>query len=105
MLAKALARKQAVVLDFPTRITINAESHPLYTVVDILTPDRLGILYDILCTIGDAGFHIAAARIATEKGAAIDSFYLTDIKGHKVTDPDWLHALREALGEVAARAV
>ena len=102
MLTKALGRQQAVVLDFPTRIAISTESHPRYTVADILTPDRLGLLYDLLCTISDAGLQIAAARIATEKGAAIDNFYLTDYKGHKVTDTYWLHALREALGEVAA---
>lgn len=105
LLAKTLARRPAVVLDFPTRITINTESHPRYTVVDILTPDRLGLLYDLLCTIGDGGFQIAVARIATEKGAAIDSFYLTDNEGRKVTDPDWLLALREALGAIAARPV
>lgn len=105
LLSKTLSRKQAVVLDFPTRITINTESHPLYTVVDILSPDRLGLLYELLCTIGDAGFQIAAARIATEKGAAIDSFYLTDNKGRKVTDSDWLRSLREALSGVTSRAI
>jgi [protein-PII] uridylyltransferase len=92
-------------LDFPTRITISTESSPNYTVVDIATPDRLGLLYDILHTLSDAQFLIAAARITTEKGAAIDSFYITDLEGLKVTTPDRLPRLKQALARACASRI
>jgi [protein-PII] uridylyltransferase len=92
-------------LDFPTRISIENETHPTYTLIDIQTPDRLGLLYTLLRAIGRAGAQIALSRIATEKGAAIDSFYVTDLEGRKFKDAASLarlqHALREASQQIA----
>jgi [protein-PII] uridylyltransferase len=88
-------------LDFPTRITIENEAHPTYTLVDIQTPDRLGLLYNLLCALGRAGAQIALSRIATEKGAAIDSFYVTDLEGRKIKDAVSMARLQQALSEAS----
>ncbi len=102
LLAKRLRRAQAWerTLDFPVRISISPDINPNYTVVDIAAPDRLGLLYDVLRAVSDAGFLIAAARITTEKGAAIDSFYITDLEGGRVTSAWQLHELNAALRRV-----
>ena len=102
-LAKTLRRSQPWerMLDFPTRITISADANPNYTVVDISAPDRLGLLYEVLRAVSDAGFLIAAARITTEKGAAIDSFYITDLEGSKVTAARRMDDLNDALRRAA----
>ena len=68
-------------LDFPTRLVIDNDAHPVYTLVDIQTPDRLGLLYRLLRAFADTNVEIALSRIATEKGAAIDAFYVTDGEG------------------------
>jgi hypothetical protein len=47
---------------------------------------------------------IAHARINTDKGAAQDTFYLTDASGDKITDRETLRALREGLGRAAVDA-
>jgi len=73
-------------VDFPTRIVIENEAHPTYTLVDIQTPDRLGLLYNLLRALGRADAQIALSRIATEKGAAIDTFYVTNVEGKKIKD-------------------
>jgi len=89
-------------LDFPTRISIDNGAHPVYTLVDIQTPDRLGLLYYLLRAFADTRVNIVLSRITTEKGAAIDSFYVTDQEGRKVRDADHIteiqHALQEAAG-------
>ncbi|MEO6785179.1 MAG: hypothetical protein ABI318_03510, partial [Chthoniobacteraceae bacterium] len=54
-----------------------------------------------LRAVSDANFLIAAARITTEKGAAIDSFYITDLDGGRVTSAWQLHELNKALCRVA----
>ena len=91
-------------LEFPTRIVIDNDTHPVYTVVDIQAPDRLGLLYNILTGFGEAGLNIALSRIATEKGAAIDSFYVTDAQGEKISDPKSMAHLQQLLQKAAERA-
>ncbi len=88
-------------LDFPTRIRIDNESHPAYTLVDIQAPDRLGFLYDVLRGFGKVGARISFSRIATEKGAAIDSFYITDMIGNKLRDDATVKRLQRALAAAA----
>jgi [protein-PII] uridylyltransferase len=90
-------------LDFPTRIVIDNDAHPVYTLVDLQTPDRLGLLYKLLHAFAEAGVQIALSRISTEKGAAIDAFYVTDPEGRKLRSPASIARLQKAL-QVASQA-
>jgi len=84
-------------LDFPTRIGVDNDAHPGYTLVDIQTPDRLGLLYNILKGFARAGVNIAMSRVTTEKGAAMDSFYVTNFQGQKIMDKKGISLLQTAL--------
>ncbi len=88
-------------IQFPTRITISNDAHPIFTVVDIQTPDRLGLLYDILGGFTKAGANIVLSRISTEKGGVLDSFYITSQDGKKLTSDSEIERLQEALREAA----
>ncbi len=88
-------------LDFPMRISIENDAHPIYTLIDVQAPDRLGLLYTLLRAIGRAGAHIHLSRIATEKGAAIDTFYVTDVEGRKMKDQKSVARLQLALLEAS----
>ena len=106
LLAKSLRRRSFQLsqeLDFPTRIVIDNDAHPIYTLVDIQTPDRLGLLYKLLRAFAETGVQIALSRISTEKGAAIDAFYVTDPDGRKVRTAAVLSRLQKAL-QVASQA-
>ena len=106
-LQKAMLRRSyhlAQELEFPTRISIDNDAHPVYTVVDIQTPDRLGLLYNLLTGFGEAGLNIALSRIATEKGAAMDSFYVTNAKGGKIQGTQSLAHLQQILQKASERA-
>ncbi len=45
-------------------------------VVEIQAPDRLGLLYHLGRAIRDAGYALTFANVGTEKGYALDTFYL-----------------------------
>lgn len=82
---------------FPTRITFNNEDSERATILEIVTPDRLGLLYHALDALSGGDLDIGLARITTEKGAAIDAFYLTDRDGNKITDATRLHEIASRL--------
>jgi [protein-PII] uridylyltransferase len=89
-------------LDFPTRVTVENKTHPAYTLIQIQTPDRLGLLYELLSAFGEENVSIALSRISTEKGAAIDTFYVADRGTHaKITDSSRIAALLQRLQNAA----
>jgi [protein-PII] uridylyltransferase len=84
---RRIAKRSRHGMDFPTRITVENKTHPAFTLVQIQTPDRLGLLYELLSAFGEENVSIALSRISTEKGAAIDTFYVADRATHgKITD-------------------
>lgn len=82
---------------------IDNQSHPLYTVVKIETQDRQGLFYDLLGALHYEGISIDFARIATERKAAFDTFYVLDRNKKKVTDKEITSSLEERLKAVLTR--
>jgi [protein-PII] uridylyltransferase len=99
---RRIARHSRDGLDFPTRVTVENKTHPAYTLVQIQTPDRLGLLYELLTAFGEENVSIALSRISTEKGAAIDTFYVADraTRG-KITDSTRIAGLLQRLQRAA----
>jgi [protein-PII] uridylyltransferase len=72
----------------PTRIFFDNETSENRTVIDMETEDQLGLLYVTSQTLAEVGLDISLAKISTEKGAAIDTFYVGELDGQKVLHPD-----------------
>ena len=68
----------------PTVIRLENTSSDFYTLLEIETEDRVGLLYMISQTLSELHLDIAIAKISTEKGAALDTFYLTQDDNRKV---------------------
>lgn len=83
--------------ELPTKITIENSLHPTFTVVDVQTADRLGLLYALLRAFGEAGVNIELSRITTEMEVAMDSFYVTGKDGRKLTDEATIKRLQHLL--------
>ena len=67
------------------------------TVIDVETEDQLGLLYAISQALTEVGLDISLAKISTEKGAAIDSFYVSEQDSQKVLHPDRQKYIAEKL--------
>jgi [protein-PII] uridylyltransferase len=89
-----------------TQIQFDNAASEERTVIEIETEDRLGLLYTIAQTLAELDLDISAARIVTERGAAIDSFYVSKRKGGKIESPEQLDQiakrLREEIGKLEA---
>ena len=82
-----------------TQIQFDNHASDERTVIEIETEDRLGLLYTISQTLAELHLDIAAARIVTERGAAIDSFYVSDVDDGKIVSPEQLKLIEKKLIE------
>ena len=89
-----------------TQIRFDNDASDDRTLIEIETEDRLGLLYTISQTFSELELDISAARIVTERGAAVDSFYVREIEGGKIDRPgrraEVEKALRSAIGQLEA---
>lgn len=86
---------------FPPSIEVYHELAMQRTIVEIQARDHLGLLYQLSKSIYDHGFDITFARIGTERGIAIDTFYIESTDGEQI-DETRLHTLRDALHALVA---
>jgi [protein-PII] uridylyltransferase len=83
-----------------TVIEVNNRISDMYTVIDVTTQDRLGLLYLITTTLFELGINIHLAKVSTEATRAIDVFYVTDLMGEKIADERAIEDIRARLQTV-----
>lgn len=90
-----------------TAITYDNEISAERTAIEIETEDRLGLLYAMSEALAQLQVDITSAKICTEKGAAMDTFYVSETTGGKITDATRQRliekALRTAIGALDAK--
>ena len=85
-------------IEFPTRIAIDNKTHPVYALIEIQAPDRIGLLYDVLTCLDRENLLVPLSRINTQAGAAIDTLYAVDRSTRaKITDPHRIRAIQQRL--------
>ncbi|MBM3854442.1 MAG: HD domain-containing protein, partial [Verrucomicrobia bacterium] len=100
----ATASGESLQSSFPPTVDVYHELSMARTIVEVQARDQLGLLYRLAKTISDHSFDITFARIGTERGVAIDTFYIEDINHEPVNNPERLRSLQAALNEVIAPA-
>ncbi len=68
----------------PTTITFDNDGSDIYTIIEIDTRDRLGLLHDLAKTLSNNNITIVSAIIATYGEQAVDTFYVKDLFGLKL---------------------
>jgi [protein-PII] uridylyltransferase len=80
-----------------TRIAFDNEMSDSRTVLEVETEDRIGLLYTVAETLAELQVDISTARILTEKGAAIDTFYIRELDGGKILSEERQKAIERRL--------
>jgi [protein-PII] uridylyltransferase len=101
-------KKREKAFNVPTHITFDNEGSDIYTIIEVDTRDRPGLLYDLARSMASTNVYIANAVIATFGEQVVDTFYVKDMFGlkyHPVSKQKALEAkLRKAITEGAERA-
>jgi len=76
-------KKRERAFKVPTHITFDNEGSEIYTIIEVDTRDRAGLLHDLARTLAEANVYIANAVIATYGEQVVDTFYVKDMFGLK----------------------
>ena len=71
-----------------TEITIDNTTSPIYTLVDVTALDRIGLLFEVTHALFQLGLVIHLAKITTNVDQVLDVFYVTEVTGAKVENPE-----------------
>jgi [protein-PII] uridylyltransferase len=81
----------------PLQVVVDNSASQSHTVVEVHTEDRLGLLRLVTKALVDAGCDLSFAKIATYGVDVVDVFYVHDLEGHRITDPDHVRRIEESL--------
>jgi [protein-PII] uridylyltransferase len=87
----------------PTSISFDNDASDLYTIIEVDTRDRPGLLYDLTRTLAANNVYIASAVIATYGAQVVDTFYVKDMFGLKFHSESRRRTLERKLREAIAR--
>ncbi len=92
----------------PTHITFDNDGSEIYTIIEVDTRDRPGLLYDLTRTLANGNVYINSAVIATYGEQVVDTFYVKDMFGLKFYSDSKQKTLekklRDAITQGAERA-
>ena len=84
----------------PSNVSIRNDVSDFYTVVDITTDDRLGLLYDLAHTLADHGLEVFVSKATTVLDQVADTFYVKGGDQQKLLDEAAITALEADLWTV-----
>ena len=93
---------ERVVPKVRTEIKVDNDVSNDFSVIDVYTQDRLGVLYTITRTLADLALDIHLSKVATEAHRVADVFYVRERDGRKL-DADRVDEVRLQLGEALGR--
>ncbi|NSX54266.1 [protein-PII] uridylyltransferase [Parasulfitobacter algicola] len=81
--SKDKMKKRERAFRVPTSVTFDNEGSEIYTIIEVDTRDRPGLLFDLTRTMAAANIYIASAVIVTYGEQVVDTFYVKDMFGLK----------------------
>ena len=90
----------APLADVPTVVHIDNTASRDYTILEVSTADRRGLLYGITKLLHERGMDIHLAKVDTIGPEVVDAFYIRRANGLRIDDADEMERLRRAVLEV-----
>ncbi|MEZ5673699.1 MAG: [protein-PII] uridylyltransferase [Thalassovita sp.] len=98
-------KKRERAFKVPTSIMFDNEGSEIYTIIEVDTRDRPGLLFDLTRTLANNNVYIASAVIATYGEQVVDTFYVKDMFGLKFHSAAKQKALERKLREAIDKGV
>jgi [protein-PII] uridylyltransferase len=79
------------------KVIIDNHTSDAATVIEVIAPDGIGVLYRITTALLESDLDIVSAKIETLGAQVIDAFYVRDGKGAKIVDEQYLGEIQRAI--------
>ncbi|MEL6585746.1 MAG: [protein-PII] uridylyltransferase [Pseudomonadota bacterium] len=90
--------------EVPTSISFDNDGSEIYTIIEVDTRDRPGLLFDLTQAMNASNVAISQAMVATYGAQVVDNFYVKDIFGLKLWSKTKQDALEKRLRDAITRA-
>ena len=81
----------------PDEVVVDNHSSDHYTIIEIYTTDRPGLLYAVTRAMLDLQLQVFLAKISTRVDQVADIFYVLTGEGKRVEDPEHAEEIKQAL--------
>jgi [protein-PII] uridylyltransferase len=81
----------------PDEVVVDNHSSDQYTIIEVYTTDRPGLLYSITRTLLDLRLQVFLAKSSTRMDQVADIFYVLTQEGQRVEDPEHAEEIKNAL--------
>ncbi|UXM94039.1 [protein-PII] uridylyltransferase [Bartonella sp. HY329] len=98
--ARAKPKKMANAFSVAPRIEINNTLSDKFSVIEVKGLDRPGLLSELTGTISNLSLDIASAHITTFGEKIMDTFYVTDLVGHKIDNISRQKTIKRKLNQL-----
>jgi [protein-PII] uridylyltransferase len=99
---RPLARARAESFEVRPRVLFDNKASGRFTVIEVNARDRPALLNRLARALFENKVTINSAHITNYGERAVDTFYVTDLIGHKIQSPERLKALESALLHAAS---
>ena len=90
-------KKSVEAFTVASRVIVNNNASSSDTVIEVNGRDRVGLLYDLTATLTRLGLKISSAHITTFGEEVVDTFYIKDAFGLKVSHKEKIQKIRQTL--------
>ncbi|MFO8089914.1 MAG: [protein-PII] uridylyltransferase [Desulfatiglandaceae bacterium] len=81
----------------PARVVVDNGQSDFFTILEVFADDKPGILFDLADTLFSLHLDIRVAKIATHADQIVDIFYVCEVEGGKVEDPDRIRGITDGI--------
>jgi [protein-PII] uridylyltransferase len=81
----------------PPTVRVDNGASDFFTVIEVHAADHIGLLYDVTRALADLELDVHLAKIGTYGEDVVDAFYVRDLDGQKVNDPEHVREIERSI--------
>lgn len=93
------SRRVSPVPVVPTQVRLDNATSDRATIIEVSATDSIGLLCRLARAISELDLDITTAKVQTLGEQAVDSFYVVDVDGNKISDETRLAAIKTSISE------